>query len=72
MVFNFYGCKQFANVEFSLSNQFNIFSPGFSQAVEELEKILAFNNLLVSLKNHPDVDYFARGVGPVSLLGKAS
>ncbi|KAK1412731.1 hypothetical protein QVD17_34210 [Tagetes erecta] len=37
--------------------------------VEELDKILAFNNLLVSLKNHPDASRFARGVGPVSLIG---
>nr|GEU61351.1 protein TIC110, chloroplastic [Tanacetum cinerariifolium] len=37
--------------------------------VEELDKILAFNNLLVSLKNHADANSFARGVGPVSLNG---
>lgn len=37
--------------------------------VEELDKILAFNNLLISLKNHADADRFARGVGPVSLNG---
>ncbi|XP_054819172.1 protein TIC110, chloroplastic [Prosopis cineraria] len=43
--------------------------PGVGQAVEELDKILAFNDLLVSLKNHPDIDRFARGVGPVSLIG---
>lgn len=43
--------------------------PGVSQAAEELDKILAFNNLLISLKNHADVDLFARGVGPVSFLG---
>ncbi|TKY47229.1 TIC110 protein [Spatholobus suberectus] len=42
---------------------------GVSQAVEELDKMLAFNNLLISLKNHLDVDHFAHGVGPVSLLG---
>jgi hypothetical protein len=45
-------------------------SPGVIEAVEELDNILAFNNLLISLKNHADVDRFARGVGPVSLLGK--
>ncbi|XP_061339524.1 protein TIC110, chloroplastic-like [Gastrolobium bilobum] len=44
-------------------------APGVSQAVEELDKTLAFNNSLISLKKHPDVDRFARGVGPVSLLG---
>lgn len=37
--------------------------------VEELDKVLAFNNLLVSLKNHPDASRFARGVGPISLIG---
>ncbi|KAK9271698.1 hypothetical protein L1049_002061 [Liquidambar formosana] len=42
---------------------------GASQVVEELDKILVFNNLLTSLRNHPDVGHFARGVGPVSLLG---
>ncbi|RDY13449.1 Protein TIC110, chloroplastic, partial [Mucuna pruriens] len=42
---------------------------GVSQAVEELDKILAFNNLLISLKNHLDVDRIAQGGGPVSLLG---
>ncbi|KAL4611351.1 hypothetical protein ACB092_08G117800 [Castanea dentata] len=39
------------------------------EAVEELGKILAFNSLLISLKNHPDADRFALGLGPVSLLG---
>ncbi|KAL0370832.1 UNVERIFIED_CONTAM: protein, chloroplastic [Sesamum angustifolium] len=37
--------------------------------LEELDKILAFNNVLISLKNHPDASRFARGVGPVSLIG---
>lgn len=40
-----------------------------SRAVEELNKILEFNNLLVSLKNHPDSSNYARGLGPVSLVG---
>ncbi|CAI9776508.1 unnamed protein product [Fraxinus pennsylvanica] len=35
----------------------------------EIDKILAFNNLLISLKSHPDASRFARGVGPVSLIG---
>ncbi|KAK6163835.1 hypothetical protein DH2020_000699 [Rehmannia glutinosa] len=39
------------------------------RAIEELDKMLAFNNLLISLKNHPDASRFARGVGPVSLIG---
>ncbi|XP_022729007.1 protein TIC110, chloroplastic isoform X2 [Durio zibethinus] len=42
---------------------------GVKQAVEELDKILAFNDLLVSFSNHPDVNRFARGLGPVSLVG---
>lgn len=37
--------------------------------IEELDKILAFNNKLVSLKNHPDASRFARGVGAISLIG---
>ncbi|KAH6814210.1 translocon at the inner envelope membrane of chloroplasts 110 [Perilla frutescens var. frutescens] len=37
--------------------------------IEELDKILAFNNKLLSLKNHPDASRFARGVGAVSLIG---
>lgn len=40
-----------------------------TEAVEELDKVLTFNNLLISLKNHPNADQFALGVGPVSLLG---
>lgn len=48
------------------------FSQGVKQVVEELDKVLALNNLLISLKNHPEADRFARGVGPVSLLGKYS
>ncbi|ESR45220.1 hypothetical protein CICLE_v10000209mg [Citrus x clementina] len=42
---------------------------GVAQVVEELDKVLAFNNLLISLKQHPNADRFARGVGPVSLVG---
>lgn len=42
---------------------------GTTVVVEELNKILAFNNLLLSLKNNPDAGSFARGVGPVSLVG---
>ncbi|CAK9164115.1 unnamed protein product [Ilex paraguariensis] len=40
-----------------------------THVVVELDKILAFNNLLISLGNHPDASRFARGVGPVSLFG---
>ncbi|KAG8387928.1 hypothetical protein BUALT_Bualt02G0072300 [Buddleja alternifolia] len=39
------------------------------RVIEELDKILAFNNLLISLKSHPEASHFARGVGPVSLIG---
>ncbi|CAB4282082.1 unnamed protein product [Prunus armeniaca] len=42
---------------------------GVTQVVEELEKMLAFNSLLISLKNQPDAARFAPGVGPISLLG---
>ena len=41
-----------------------------SLVVEELEKVLEFNNLLVSLKNHSEAANFARGVGPIYLIGK--
>ncbi|KAL8055871.1 hypothetical protein ABFX02_04G083300 [Erythranthe guttata] len=37
--------------------------------IEEVDKILSFNSLLISLKNHPDASRFARGVGPISLIG---
>ena len=37
--------------------------------MEELDKILAFNNMLISLKNHTDAASFACRVGPVSVLG---
>ncbi|XP_075519708.1 LOW QUALITY PROTEIN: protein TIC110, chloroplastic-like [Primulina tabacum] len=40
-----------------------------NRVIDELDKILAFNNLLISLKSHPDSSRFARGVGPVSLVG---
>ncbi|GAA0160287.1 hypothetical protein LIER_16873 [Lithospermum erythrorhizon] len=43
-----------------------------SLAIEELNKILKFNNLLMSLKNHPDSSKFARGLGPISLVVKYS
>jgi hypothetical protein len=46
------------------------FSTGASQVVEELDKVLAFNDLLISFKNHSDIDRLARGVGPVSLAGE--
>ncbi|KAF5727299.1 hypothetical protein HS088_TW22G00992 [Tripterygium wilfordii] len=42
---------------------------GVTQVVEELDKILTFNNSLIALKNHQDTGHFALGVGPISLLG---
>ncbi|KAL2470925.1 hypothetical protein Adt_39061 [Abeliophyllum distichum] len=39
------------------------------RVIAEIDKILAFNNLLISLKSHPDASRFARGVGPVYLIG---
>ncbi|CAL9130454.1 protein TIC110, chloroplastic-like [Musa acuminata AAA Group] len=44
-------------------------SMGTLQVIEELEKVLAFNNLLTSLSKHSDSGQFAQGVGPVSLIG---
>ncbi|XP_026418125.1 protein TIC110, chloroplastic-like [Papaver somniferum] len=42
---------------------------GATLVVEELEKILAFNNKPTLLSNHTEAARFALGVGPVSLLG---
>lgn len=42
---------------------------GVIEVVEELDKLLEFNSLLISLKNHPDANRFAPGVGPISLMG---
>lgn len=42
------------------------------QVVEELDKVLTFNNRLISLKNHSNAASFARGVGPVSLVGRGA
>ncbi|KAL6508995.1 hypothetical protein OROHE_021554 [Orobanche hederae] len=39
------------------------------RTIEELDEMLTFNNLLMSLKDHPDSSRFARGVGPISLIG---
>ncbi|KAK9681905.1 hypothetical protein RND81_10G035800 [Saponaria officinalis] len=44
-------------------------SGGTGEVVKELDKILAFNNQLLGLRNHPDADSFARGIGLVSLVG---
>lgn len=43
---------------------------GVAEVVEQLDNVLAFNDLLVSLKERPEADQFARGVGPVSLVGR--
>jgi Chloroplast envelope transporter len=40
------------------------------QVIEELEKVLAFNDLLTELSKHPEASQFAPGVGPVSLIGR--
>uniref|UniRef100_A0A7N0TG74 Uncharacterized protein n=1 Tax=Kalanchoe fedtschenkoi TaxID=63787 RepID=A0A7N0TG74_KALFE len=42
---------------------------GPTKAIEELNTILSFNNLLVSLRNHPESANLPRGIGPVSLIG---
>ncbi|KAM1653453.1 hypothetical protein ACFX15_005663 [Malus domestica] len=42
---------------------------GITEVVEELDKMLELNNLLISLKNHPDAARFAPGLGAVSLHG---
>ncbi|KAI4383479.1 hypothetical protein MLD38_009313 [Melastoma candidum] len=42
---------------------------GAAQAIVGLNKVLSFNNSLVTLKAHPNADRFAPGVGPVSLIG---
>lgn len=39
--------------------------------IEELEKVLALNDLLISLSKHAEAAQFAPGVGPVSLLGNS-
>jgi len=54
----------------SLSYLFRLSRTAVTQVVEQLDEILAFNNLLVSLKNHPNADHFARGIGPISLFGE--
>ncbi|XP_021851362.1 protein TIC110, chloroplastic [Spinacia oleracea] len=43
-------------------------SGGTIEMMNELNKALAFNDQLLSLAKHPDVDKLARGIGPVSLV----
>lgn len=62
----------FLHILFASSDKIRISSQGVTKVVEEVDKVLALNNLLISLKNHPDSDRFAPGVGPVSLLGKVA
>ncbi|KAK1272270.1 hypothetical protein QJS04_geneDACA005893 [Acorus gramineus] len=38
-------------------------------AIEELDKIIRFNDSLMLLSKHPEVNRFAPGIGPVSLIG---
>lgn len=40
-----------------------------SSVIQELDKTLEFNNLLISLSIDPNASNFAPGVGPISLLG---
>ncbi|XP_055812808.1 protein TIC110, chloroplastic isoform X2 [Solanum dulcamara] len=40
-----------------------------TRVIEEIDKVLSYNNLLISLKNHADASRFAPGIGPVSLVG---
>lgn len=47
-----------------------MFDRGPTEVVQELNKLLAFNDMLLSLRNHPDAGNFARGIGPISLVGK--
>lgn len=57
-------------IVFVASNKIKLSSGAVAQVVEELDKVLALNSLLISLKNQPDAVRFAPGVGPISLLGK--
>lgn len=65
----FYFFDEFVFIKFAPSNKTRFSSNVVAQAVEELDKILALNNLLITLKNHPDADRFSPGVGPLSVLG---
>ncbi|PKU78160.1 Protein TIC110, chloroplastic [Dendrobium catenatum] len=40
-----------------------------TQVVEEIEKVLALNDLLSRFSKHPESSRFVPGVGPISLLG---
>lgn len=51
------------------SNWLGLFSREPTRVIEELDKVLSYNNLLISLKNHADASRFAPGIGPVSLVG---
>lgn len=65
----FYFFDEFVFVEYAPSNETRCSSNVVAQAVEELDKILALNDILITLKNHPDAGHFSPGVGPVSILG---
>ncbi|KAK4763452.1 hypothetical protein SAY87_012890 [Trapa incisa] len=62
-------------VEGNISSALNVIKSrtqaarGINKVVEELDQILAFNNLLITLKNHADANCFARGIAPVSIIG---
>ncbi|XP_020581658.1 protein TIC110, chloroplastic isoform X2 [Phalaenopsis equestris] len=42
---------------------------GTTRVMEEIEKVLALNDLLTRLSKHPEYNSFVPGVGPISLLG---
>lgn len=56
-------------IPFFLLVLFYLYRTGMPQVIEELEKVLAFNDLLTELSKHPEASQFAPGVGPVSLIG---
>ncbi|CAN1266358.1 Protein TIC110, chloroplastic [Linum perenne] len=46
-----------------------LYNSGLKQAVDAIDAVLAFNDRLISFKDHADADRYARGVGPISVLG---
>ncbi|CAN1266359.1 Protein TIC110, chloroplastic [Linum perenne] len=47
----------------------SVAASGLKQAVDAIDAVLAFNDRLISFKDHADADRYARGVGPISVLG---
>ncbi|KAK4785173.1 hypothetical protein SAY86_001862 [Trapa natans] len=62
-------------VEGNISSALNVIKSrtlaarGVNVVIDELDQILAFNNLLITLKNHADANLFARGIAPLSIIG---